>query len=325
MQTNVIGSDQDERYWFHARIVARRESYRQLYGVPPGLNPWALRVRSRVGRFTPEWGGWTPREAGFLVDLFQRDAVTRERDGQYEQIREYVACVVAETGSQARSRVETHLEHGSFDGFELHEIERGDATDIESTPAATRAIEHQTAVHPLIGGEYTPHVPEVHLGTDTEGTIGGVVRLLMADEQLQTQVARARERRQRVYDWGRFKLSLELGQPANEQLLTILGAIGDNERGTLIGSVSLTDETPDSALALLLDHDRVDRMLDVATRRSIDPEETAQWKVPIAPASLDRFLTHAETALETDASTVVGPSPFLDANEDEPIAAMVTV
>lgn len=324
MQTNVIGSDRDERYWFHAQIVACRASYRQLYGVPERFNPWALRARSRVTRDTPTWEDWTPRAGGFLVDLFQRDASTREHNGRYEHVMEYVACVVAETSSQARSRLKIHLEHGSFPEFDLHEIDPDAADSLESTSATTQAINHQMAVHPLIGGEYTPHVPEIHLGTDTSGMIAGVIRLLLSTEQLETQIARARNYRQHAYDWGRCKLSFDLNQPRNDRLLTILNAIADNERGTLVGSVSLTEE-PDVGLALVLDNNQVDQMLQIAMHRTVGAGETAQWKVPLVESSLEQFLAHTKTALETETPAVVGPSPFLNGTDDELIAAMVSV
>lgn len=283
-----------------------------------------MRARSRVARDTPEWDDWTPRAAGFLVDLFQRDASTREHNGQYEHVMEYVACVVAETSSQARSRLKIHLEHGSFHEFDLHEIDPDAVDSLESIPATTQAIDHQMTVHPLIGGEYTPHIPEVHLGTDTSGTSAGVIRLLLANQQLESQITRAREHRQRAYDWGRFKLSFDINKPGNERLLTILNAIADNERGTLVGSVSLT-EAPDVALALVLDIDQVDRILQLASHRTVEAGETAQWKVPLVDSSLDRFLVHAETARDTETPAVVGPSPFLDATDEDLISAMGTV
>ncbi|RRJ32167.1 hypothetical protein [Halocatena pleomorpha] len=318
MQTSVIGSDRDERYWFRVQVVARQESYRQLYGVPARLNPWAMRARSQVTRYTPHWDDWTPRAAGFLVDLFQREAAVQEHDGRYEYVIEYVGCVVAETRSQAQSRLETHLKHGSFHSVDLHEIDAETANRLESTSATTQAIEHQIAVHPLIDGEYTPHVPEIHLSVDAGETIIGVVRLVLSREQLTTQIARAREYRKRAYGWGRFNLSLDVSKYRNERLLAILNAVGDNDHGALIGSVSLT-ETPDVALALVLSHDPVEQLLQLATRRTVQAGETAQWNVPLEDASLDRFLTHAERALETEAPTVVGPSQFLDADENEPI------
>ncbi len=280
-----------------------------------------MRARSRVTRYTPHWDDWTPRAAGFLVDLFQRETSVREHDGRYEYVIKYVGCVVAETHSQARSRLETHLEHGSFHSVDITAVDDETTARLESIPSTSQAIEHQMTVHPLIGGEYTPHVPEIHLSVDTGKTVVGVIRLLLANEQFKAQLARAREYHQQAYDLGRFKMMFELNKSRNEQLLTLLDAIADNERGALVGSVSLT-ETPDVALALVLDHDLVDRMLQLATRRTVQTGETAQWKVPLVEASLDRFLIHAEEVLETEESTVVGPSRFLNADEREPITVM---
>lgn len=320
MKTEVIGSNLDSRYWFRARIVACRESYRRLYGVPAPVNPWAIRARSRVRRFDPEWDGWTPRDAGILVDLLRRDTETHEEDGQYEHIMEYVVCVVAETRSQAHSRAKTCLRNGSFVQFDLDFIET-EATTLEATPAATRVMADQTSIHPLIDGEYTPPVPEIHL-TSPSDDVAGVVRLELSEAQLREQITRAREHRRRVYDWGRFKPEFELNGIKNERMLAILAAIAE-ENDVLVGSVSLTDDEPDVAVALVLSHEWVERIQNRATHRVFDgtKEETATWKFPIAESSLDRFLENADTALNTESPRVVGPSSFVGDEDAETISA----
>lgn len=314
METEVIGSDSDDRYWFRARIVACRESYRRLYGVPVSVNPWAIRAHSRVRRFDPEWDGWTPRDAGILIDLFCENTEINEADGQYERIMEYVVCVVAETSSQAHSRAKTCLRNGSFTQFDIDEVDTEGVATIEATPAATRVMADQTSVHPLIGGEYTPPVPEIHLAGPTED-IAGAIRLELSRSQLHEQMARAREHRQRVYDWGRFKPEFVLDQQTNERMLAILSAIAEEDEGVLVASVSLTADEPEVAVVIVLDHEWVERIRKRATNRDSE-EETAQWKFPIAESSLDQFLDHADTAVNTTAPRVVGPSPFIELNED---------
>lgn len=309
METEIIGSNLDDRYWFRARIVACRESYRSLYGVPVSVNPWAIRAQSRVRRFDPEWNGWTPRDAGILVDLFCENTEISETDGQYERIMEYVVCVVAETSSQAHSRVRTCLRNGSFVQFDIDDDDRETAT-LEATPAAAQVIADQTAVHPLIGGEYTPPVPEIHLAGPTED-IAGAIRLELSRAQLHEQMERAREHRQRVYDWGRFKPEFVLDRPTNERMLAILSAIAEEDEGLLVASVSLTEAEPEVAVVIVLDHEWVERIRDRATNRALEGE-TAQWKFPIAESSLDQFLDHADTAVNTTSPRVVGPSPFIE-------------
>lgn len=313
MKTEVIGSDQDDRFWFRARITACREPYRRLYGIPTSLNPWAIRAQSRIRRFAPEWNGWTPRDAGILIDLLKQSEKTVEEDGYYEHILEYAVCVVAETSSQARSRAKTCLRNGSFLQFDLDAVGAKEAAALEATPAATRAIATQTAIHPLIGGEYSPPIPEIHL-TSSSDEIAGVIRMELSREQLKEQISRVRTHRRRMYDWGRFKPEFELDQQLNKRMLAVIDAVAEDDTGILVASVPVTEDEPEVAVVLVLSHEWVKRIRNRATNRDFDVE-TVHWKFPIAESSLDHFLEYANEAIDTTSPRVVGPSPFVEPNE----------
>ena len=175
MDVEVIGTNLDTRYWFHARTVGFRETYRSFSLLPRWLNPWAARARFRTRRFTPTWNARAAEE-GMIVDLFHQGTETRETGSQYERILGYIVCVIAETREQARTRTKACLDHGPFVEYTIEELDAEEAAVIEATPAATQAIADQTTVHPLIGGEYTPAVPEIHLA-DSPGDIAGIIRI----------------------------------------------------------------------------------------------------------------------------------------------------
>lgn len=202
MKTEVIGTDLDHRYWFHIRTTGFRETYRSFSVLPRWLNPWAARARLRVRRFSLTWDA-RATERGVIVDLFHQDTETRETGGQYERILRYIVCVVAETRAQARTQVKACLDHGPFVEYTIEELDAEKAAAIKATPAATRAIADQKAVHPLIGGKYTPSVPEIHLA-DSPDDIAGIIRMELSQSQLQHQLTRIQQYHRRVYGKGQF-------------------------------------------------------------------------------------------------------------------------
>jgi hypothetical protein len=310
VDVEVIGTNKDNRYWFQARITGFRESYPVVAVLPTWLNPWAMRARSRARRFTPEWDDWMPAENGMIVDLFCRSTETCETGGQYERILDYIVCVVAETHTQARIRAQECLNHRSFVDYVIEELGETEVATIETTPTARRAIEDQMAVHPLIGGEYTPSVPEIHL-VGSSDDIAGVVRMELSRAQLRQQIARVQKYRRRVYDWGQFSVEFQLDEQMNERMLAILTAIAAENEGTLIASVSLTDTNPEVAVAIVLDRKGVERMLDRARERDLATGEMARWRYPLAEKSIDGFLDDARTAMDAESPGVVGESPFV--------------
>lgn len=313
MKTEVIGTDLDDRYWFHARTIGFRETYRSLSVFPRWLNPWAAHARLRVRRFSLMWNV-RATERGLIVDLFRQGTETRETGGQYERVLEYIVCVVAESRTQARSRAKSCLDHGPFVEYSIEELDAEEETVIEATPAATRAIADQTAVHPLIGGEYTPPVPEVHLA-DSPDDIAGVIRIELSQSQLQRQITRIQQYCRRVYGKGQFSIEFQLDDRANERMLAILATVAADDEGTLVASVSLTDDDPEVAVALVLDRKEVDEMRERAEERSLASGETARWRYPLPGAALDEFHDNARTAMEAESPGVVGKSPFVEAVE----------
>jgi hypothetical protein len=281
--------------------------------LPRWLNPWAAQARFRTRRFSPEWDA-SPVDEGLIVDLFRRGVKTREADGQYEYILENVLCVIAETPVQARTRAKACLDHGSFVEYTIEELDTEEAATIETTSAAKQAIADQTAVHPLIGGEYTPPVPEIHLA-DSSDDIAGVIRIELSQSQLQRQIARIQEYRRRVYDWGQFSVEFQLDAQTNERMLAILATVAAEDEGTLVASVSLTDNDPEVAVAFVLDRKEVEAMQERVKERHPATGEMARWRYPLAETTLNEFHDNARTAIDTDSPGVVGKSPFAGAAE----------
>jgi hypothetical protein len=310
VEAEVIGTNKDNRYWFQARITGFRESYPVVAVLPTWLNPWAVRARSRTRRFTPEWDDWTPAENGMIVDLFCRGTETRETGGQYERILDYIVCVVAETHTQARTQAQECLNHGSFVDYTIEELGETEIATIETTPTARRAIEDQIAVHPLIGEEYTPSVPEIHL-VGSSDDIAGVVRMELSRAQLRQQISRIQKYRRRVYDWGQFSVEFQLDKQMNERMLAILTAIAAEDEGTLIASVSLTSDNPEVAVAIVLDRKEVERMRDRAKKRDLATGEMARWRYPLTEGSLNEFLDDARIALDAESPGAVGEHSFV--------------
>jgi hypothetical protein len=244
-----------------------------------------------------------------IVDLFCRGTETRETGGQYERILDYIVCVVAETHTQARTQAQECLNHGSFVDCTIEELDETEVAAIETTPTATRAIEDQMAIHPLIGGEYTPSVPEIHLSGSDD--IVGVVRIELSRAQLRQQITRIQKYRRRVYDLGKFSVEFQLDKQMNERMIAILTAIAAEDEGTLIASVSLTDGDPEVAVAIVLDRTEVERMRDRAGERDLATGEMARWRYPLTEESLDEFLDDARTAMDAEAPGVVGERSFV--------------
>lgn len=313
METKVIGTDLDNRYWFHARAIGFREAYRDFSTIPWWLNPWAVRAQLRVRRFSLTWDV-RATDKGMIVDLFHQETETRETGGQYERILKYLVCVVAKTRAQARIRVQACLDHGPFVEYAVEKTDAAEVAAIENTPAATRAIADQTAVHPLIGGEYTPSVPEIHLA-DSLDDMASVIRIELSESQLRRQITRIQQYRRRVYGKGQFSIEFQLDAQTNERMLAILATVAAEDEGVLVASVSLTNDDPDVAVTLVLSQDEVDEIQERAKERRLASGEVARWRYPLAEEELDEFYDNAQTAIDTASPGIVGKNLFAEETE----------
>ncbi len=310
MRTNVVGSSTDERFWYHADLVVDQEPYRSTGVVPTAINPWAIRARRRISRHTIDWGSWTPRAAGVFLDMFKRSASIDDRGATYERRRECVICVVADDQESARTRVELVLDQSPYREYELEALSEKRIAAVESQPVVASALRQQSAIHPLIGGTYTPQLPECHLPATADERVLGLIRVGLPAAALREQLDRAQEYRRRDYDLGQFKVELRLGATPHKRLLSIVQAIDANETGSIVGGISLSSDTTDCSLGIPIDTARLARMQSLRDRSEAADNDVIHWKFPLCDDSLSQFCTTAEKLLAADTPGVVGSNQF---------------
>ncbi|WP_330631621.1 hypothetical protein [Halocatena halophila] len=310
MRTNVVGSSTDERFWYHADLVVSREPYRSTGLVPTAINPWAIRARRRISHHSTDWGEWTPRAAGVFLDVFERSESIHDHGDQYERRRECVICVVADSRESAHTRVELVLDHSPYREYEIEELSEDRAGAIASQSVVAGALRQQSVVHPLIGGTYTPHLPECHLPVNSDEKVLGLIRVGLPASALREQLDRAEQYRRQSYDLGRFKVELRLGGATHERLLSIMRSIDANESGSIVGGISYSSEKTDCSLGILIDATRLERMQSLSDRSNASENEVIHWKFPLCDDALSQFCTTAEEVLVADTPGVIGPNPF---------------
>lgn len=306
MDAEIVGTDDDSRHWFAAETVVRSEPYRSPRMVPRWLNPFRFRARRRA-RSRPDWN--PELEVESPVHIFIHNQRYNDTGAQFEQIGDYFIFTVAEDRNQAHEQVTTHLETGPFQRYALSAPDPEIVEKLEEEAAVQEAKTEYRQFNPYVNGEYTPNYPETHLLaiTDRE-TISGVVWIEMTRAQLRDQISRAQSFQQREPDSeDTFWLQVTMGDLATERFLTILDSIDENDDGGWIcAPVSIAEDEPEVAAAVVLNDEVVKRIRHVAGYPELREDEMAEFGFPIPNFYLDIFVENAQTAVEMDSPGVAG-------------------
>lgn len=314
METEIVGSAEDSRHWFKAEIVVRKEPYWSTSLLPRWLNPSRFRARRRA-RTQPDW---TPElKAEYPTHTFLQNQRLNDENGRIEQVNFCFIYSIAEDRNQAREQVTAYLETGSFHQFDLTDPDPEEIEELEEAPAVREAKAEYRQFNPYVDGEYTPHLPELHLLaiTDIE-TVSGIVWIRMTREQLREQIARAQEFQQHDMETeGLFWMEVMMDKLETDKFLSILDTIDEDDgEEWLCTSVSVANE-PEVAVAVVLNKEIVKRIRHAAGYPELQDNELGRFVFPIPDFYVDEFVENAQMAVEMDSPGVAGTN-FLKMNTE---------
>jgi hypothetical protein len=318
------GNEFDRDYRFDVSVVIGSEPYNG--GKMDWLNPqrWSAMLTAYWARRFAQrgWGQWIGAvDTQWPVTFTHKSPLLRKTNDThaYDFGREFSVGVDAPNWIQARKYVDACLKPVLAEKCIIHPPEQQEGISKISEELSQLTGNFQSA-----GQRYEPLYPEIQFGASGRDETIGIVRLDVADSQIEAIVSQAREVVQNENP-GLFSPCIPIqSESAGEQLNEAVKMIREGE--DVFASVDLTSDEEDSdppttSLVFVVSESgarRLGNAIETVNERESESADTTTALVhpELVKAHTEQLVKLASAALETSGRGVVGSIPD---NDDVPI------